>query len=102
VSRTGVSIAFTACHVDRIMTEGEHEHTWRITAWFPGEPFRDARALREQLRMTVAAWPNADGVLPEELWSGEQMAAQLMNVLMNCIGIDIDRPDEGFHVRARL
>lgn len=97
---TGVSVDFAARHTDPMMGEGEHAHVWRITTWFPAEPFRDGRALLGQLRMVLDGWPDETGVLPGELWSAEAMAKALMAVLNNCVGVDIDRA-EGFHVRLR-
>ncbi len=95
--QTGVSASFTARHVDPILSEGEHEHTWHVTAWFPAAPFRDGRALKAQLEILLGAWEGT--LMPSELWSGEAIAEAIMRLLDNCAGVDVDRP--GFHARVR-
>ncbi len=95
---TGVSASFTATHTDPHLGEGTHEHTWTVTAWFPSEPFRDGRALRAGLVTMLSAWDG--GHLPPELWSGEALAAAIMHLLVNCVGVDVSRP-EGFHAKVR-
>lgn len=96
----GVSASFTARHLDPIMDEGEHEHTWTVTAWYPLEPFRDLRAQKTGLEEVLRAWPDAMGRLPDRLWSADQMARDLLQVLANCVGVDISRP-EGFRAKVR-
>ena len=93
---TGVTEELRGRHVDPLGLEGEHEHVWRVTAWWPGEPLRDGRALKAALRMLLDALPS---VLPSELWSAEAIAKHVM-VLANVVGVDVDRA-EGFHVRLR-
>jgi len=92
---TGVSADLVASHEDPLGLEGEHEHTWRVTAWWPAEPLRDGRALRASLTLLLGTLPK---VLPQDLWSAEAIAKHVM-VLVGCVGCDIDR--EGFHVRLR-
>ena len=92
---TGVSHDLTARHSDPLGLEGEHEHTWRVTAWWPAEPLRDGRALAASLRMLLDALPD---MLPPELWAGEDIARHVA-VLAGVVGVDVDRP--GFHARWR-
>jgi hypothetical protein len=102
ISLSGVSFDLTAHHVDPIMDEGRHLHVWTITAWWPSEPWRDGRALRHSLRVVCEGLaPENEHFfreLPAELWSGEAIAAAVMEVLMPPpVRVDVDRP--GFHVR---
>lgn len=97
---TGVSGQFTARHVDPHLNEGEHQHTWYVTAWYPSAPFRDARALRASLTMLLDAWHGS--LMPPELWSAEQLAAAITRLLANCVGADVNRPDLGVFVQYRI
>lgn len=88
---TGVTELLTASHVDPLLGEGLHEHTWSVTAFYPSDPPRDGRALKAALRLFLDALPT---VLPPELWAGEDIAKSVL-VLANCIGARVTRP-EGF------
>jgi hypothetical protein len=92
---TGVTELLTAKHFDALMGEGLHEHVWSVTALYPSEPLRDGRALKASLRMLLDALPDAHGVLPASLWSGEAIAGQVAQLLGGCIGARVTRP-EGF------
>ncbi len=97
---TGVRGQFTARHIDPHLGEGEHEHNWRVVAWYPSEPFRDARLLQLALAELLSVW---DGTLmPPELWSGEQIAKAITLLLANCVGADVNRHDLGIYVRYRI
>lgn len=104
INLSGVSCALQAFHVDPIMDEGEHVHTWTITAWWPSEPWRDGRALRHALNTVVEGLaPLRTGEmrwyrqLPPELWSGEALSEAMMALLTPApVRVDIDRT--GFHV----
>lgn len=98
---SGFTERLTAKHLDPLMDEGLHEHTWSVTAFWPTKPVRDGRALKAALRMLLDALPDADGVLPRELWSGEDMAEHVSRLLLNmgCIGARVTRP-EGFEAWA--
>lgn len=96
---SGVTAQLTAKHFDPIMDEGLHEHTWTVTAFFPSEPPRDGRALKAGLTKLLKAFPDADGVLPPDLWSGEAIAARVAQLLAWCIGARVTRP-EGFEAWA--
>lgn len=86
---TGVTELLTAMHVDPVMDEGLHEHTWTVTAFYPIEPRRDGRAMKAALRTLLDALPS---VLPPELWAGEDIARSVL-VLANCIGARVTRPE---------
>jgi hypothetical protein len=88
---SGVTESLTANHVDQILSEGLHEHTWTVTAYFPSIPFRDGRALKLALREMLDALPS-DGVLPDHLWSGEQIA-QAVLMLPWTIAVRVWRPE---------
>ena len=96
----GVSGKFTAQHTDPHMNEGTHEHTWQVTVWFPRRPFRDLRSQKCALDTVLQAF---DGkTLSPELWAAEDIALAVMNsLLVDCAGVDIDRPVEGFHAKVR-
>lgn len=92
---TGVTESLTARHTDPLGDEGEHEHTWHVTAYYSSEPFRDGRALKAALRNLLDAFPP---VLPRELWAGEDIAKRVL-LLPACIGARVWRP-EGFEAWA--
>lgn len=96
---TGVSGHFTARHVDPHLGEGEHGHTWHVTAWWPSEPFRDARALKAGLDELLKVWDGT--LLPPELWSSEDIAKAVTRLLVACVGADVTRVDSPFHVQYR-
>ncbi len=83
----------TAWHTDPHMGEGRHQHTWRVTAYFPARPFRDGRVLKAALVTVLGAWQDAD--LPPQLWAAEELAVAIWRLLGNCCGVRIER-DEGF------
>jgi len=99
VTLTGVAGSFTARHIDPHLGEGEHEHMWRVVAWYPAEPFRDARALKAALGQLLSPWQGT--VLPPELWSGEALAKAITELLANCIGADVSREREGIYAQYR-
>lgn len=92
-SVTGVSAKLTAKHFDRLMSEGWHEHTWTVTAFYPAEPLRDGRSLISSLRMLLDTLPNVEGALPESLWAGEDIARTVAQLLSGCIGARVTRPE---------
>lgn len=96
----GVLAKLTARHVDPHLGEGEHEHTWHITAWWPSKPFRDARMLKEYLGELLGVWEGT--LLPPDLWSAEAIAETITRLVPECIGADVNRPEEGIFVRYRI
>jgi len=76
------------------MNEGLHAHVWTVTAYWRSENFRDGRMLKGALRTLLDALPDADGILPPELWSGEAIAQRVL-LLAECVGVSVVRP-EGF------
>ena len=88
---SGFTETLTARHVDPHLGEGEHEHTWTVTVFYPSKPLRDGRALKAGLRMFLDALPE-DGVLPEELWASEALAARML-MLAGAIGARVWRPE---------
>ena len=94
---TGVTETLTAKHLDPIMDEGLHQHTWTITAYWTSTPRRDGRALKMSLRVLLDQLPQ-NGVLPDELWSGEAIAERVL-LLQGCVGVKVTRP-EGFEAWA--
>lgn len=92
---TGVTALLTAKHVDPVMDEGLHGHVWSVTAFWPAEPHRDGRCLMAMLSTLLAALPDAEGVLPPDLWSGEDIARTVARLLAGCVGARVTRP-EGF------
>lgn len=95
---TGVTEFLTAKHLDLILGEGLHEHTWTVTAYYPSKPLRDGRALKASLRVLLESLPGPDGVLPPELWAGEAIAERVLT-LTGCVGASVVRP-EGFEAWA--
>ena len=95
---TGVTELLTAKHNDPIFNEGLHGHVWTVTAYWRSETFRDGRMLKGALRTLLDALPDADGVLPPELWSGEAIAQRVL-LLAECVGASVTRP-EGFEAWA--
>ena len=91
---TGVTETLSAQHRDLILDEGLHAHVWSVTAYWPSKPFRDGRALKLSLRAVLDSMPDADGIMPDELWAGEAMAERVM-ALLDCVGVSVVRP-EGF------
>lgn len=91
-TKTGITCQFTAKHFDPIMDEGLHEHTWAVTAFYPGKPLRDGRALMAGLEQLLAHLPDTDGVLPEALWSAEAIATRVA-LLTGVVGVRISRPN---------
>ncbi len=94
---TGVSETLTAMHTDPTMKEGTHEHTWTVTVFYPSEPFRDGRALKDGLRVFLDALPRS-GVLGPDLWSGENIARAAL-ILSNTVAVRVTRP-EGYEAWA--
>ena len=93
---SGVTAAMKAFHTDPHMDEGTHEHTWVVTAFYPSDPFRDGRAVKSQLTTILANLPCEDGLLPDSLWSQEDIAKTLLRLMSgNIVGIRITR-SEGF------
>jgi hypothetical protein len=101
---SGVSFDLQAFHTDPIMDEGEHVHTWTITAWWPSDPWRDGRALAHALSVVcegLAPFGAGDmreyRKLPPDLWSGEALAEAVMGLLTPApLRVNVSRP--GFHV----
>lgn len=94
MNRIFVHETLTAWHTDPLGSEGRHSHTWKVTAYFRAEPFRDKRALKASLRMILDAWEGRD--LPSALWADEAIALAVLQLHGNadCIGVTVDR--EGF------
>lgn len=70
--RTSAIVDLRAFHTDPFGDEGRHEHVWRIKLVANGEPFLDARALREALKAFLQPLQGSD--LPRELWAAEDIA----------------------------
>lgn len=96
---SGVTECLIAKHFDPHMGEGLHEHTWRVTAFYASEPFRDGRAIKAALRAFLDALPNQNGALPDHLWSGEALARATSSVLANIVLCHVWR-EEGFEAWA--
>lgn len=90
---SGVTLQLMARHIDPHLDEGEHEHVWSVTAFYPSEPFRDLRSQQAALATVLGAWQGT--TLPRELWAGEDLARAVAQLLANCIGTRVTRP-EGF------
>lgn len=95
---SGVSYRLTAFHIDPIMDEGRHEHTWKITYYWPISPWRDKRAMQEVLREAVEAWaPMTEAFqreLPPNIWTEEDIARVVMSLLTPAPArIDVERED---------
>lgn len=98
---SGFTEFLTAKHTDPIFNEGLHAHRWAVTIFYPAEPLRDGRAMKAGLRQLLDALPDADGVLPPSLWSGEAIAQTVAQLLAGCIGCRVSRP-EGFEATVWL
>ncbi len=90
---TGVTAQLTAKHVDPILDERLHGHTWAVTAFWPAEPRRDGRCLMAALSQLLAALPDKEGVLPSDLWAGEDLARRVAQLLVGCVGARVTRPE---------
>lgn len=90
---SGVTEALTARHTDLLMDEGEHEHTWLVTTFYPSHPPRDMRSQKAALRQVLDNWQGT--TLPANLWAAEDLARTVAQLLANCIGARVTRP-EGF------
>jgi hypothetical protein len=104
---SGASILLTAHHFDAELSEGWHEHTWKVTAWWAASPWRDGRAMAAALRAALEAMVSIDDegrrVIPAALWSNEALARAL-RPLANIEKITIDREpagdQPGFHTEV--
>ena len=94
---TGAGWFFCAAHKDPLSGQ-IHGHTWEVKAWWPGSPWRDARVLQQTLKTVLAAWDHTE--MPPELHSGEAMAHALLQVLTDCVRVDIERPSERIFASA--
>lgn len=99
---SGVTLEFTARHLDATLDEGWHVHTFSVTIWRDGEPWTDGRSARgalDTLLRTIAP-EAADGVreLAPELWSNEAIAKAVWT-LGNVTEVHVNRP--GFKVKLR-
>lgn len=98
VNLTGAGWWFAASHRDP--RDGAlHGHTWEVTAWWPAEPWRDARVLQETLKGVLVGFDHKE--LPPELHSGEAIAKALMSLMTDCVGVDVSRPAERIYARVR-
>lgn len=97
-AETGVGWWFAASHHDP-QTGQLHGHTWEVVAWWPAVPWRDARVLQETLKGVLIGFDHQ--VLPDELHSGEALAAALMGLMTDCIGVEVSRPAERIFARVR-
>lgn len=97
---SGVSAEMTAWHTDPHMDEGTHQHTWVVTAFYLAEPFRDGRMIKAQLTTILANLPKEGGLLPNDLWSQEDISKALLRLMSgNIVGIRVVRA-EGFETWA--
>lgn len=98
---SGVSIEFTAMHLDPHLGEGWHAHVFTVTMWRKAEPWTDGRSARGALDTFLRALApvNEAGVpqLPDELWSNEAIARAVL-ALANVVKVNVDRP--GFHAEV--
>lgn len=87
------SAQLTASHRDLIMSVGLHEHTWTITVFWPSQPFRDLRSMREGLAAILHPFQGTE--LPPELWASEDIAAMVMGTMGVIVGVKVERPGIG-------
>lgn len=92
---TGVSATFSASHNDPVRQE-MHGHSYRVTAWWPSQPDRDAVCLQMTLREVVTTGFDHK-TLPAELSRAEAMSAAIKGLLDGCVAVDIARPLEGLY-----
>lgn len=90
---TGVGAVISAAHQDR--AGNIHGHTWEVLAWWPVG--KDALTLQRSLQAVVSRFDHS--LLPDELASGEALAAAIGNDLHGCIQVDIARPAERIFAR---
>jgi hypothetical protein len=100
---SGASVLFTADHFDAELSEGWHEHTWKVTVWWSATPWRDGRAMAAALRTALESFISLeDGRrrIPAALWSNEALA-RVLRPLANVEKITVDREPSsdrpGFH-----
>jgi len=93
---TGVGCHFSATHES---PEGgsPHGHSYEVTAWF--REGQDARHLQQLLLTAVE--PLDHSVLPDELSSGEALAAHIGRSLEGCVEVEVRRPLERIYARWR-
>lgn len=87
------SAELRARHVDPHFDEGEHEHTWTVTVFWPSEPFRNLLAMRSGLEAILH--PFQGTTLPPALWSSEDIAKMVLGVMNVIVGVKVDRPGIG-------
>lgn len=93
---SGVDAVFCATH--RENREGPlHGHTYQVTAWFPYKG-ADVQVLRDYLRDELAAFDHSE--LPQHMTRAEEIARYLLDVLPDCVRVQVNRPLEGFHATA--
>jgi hypothetical protein len=93
---SGVTASMTAFHTDPYMNEGTHQHTWHVTAFYPAKPFRDGRAIKAMLGKVLSVLPDENGLLPDRLWSQEDIAKAVLQLMTGSVfGVRITR-EEGF------
>lgn len=89
---TGVTASMTARHTDPHMGEGEHQHTWHVTVFYPARPFRDGRAIKAMLEKVLEHLPDETGLLPDRLWAQENIAAAVLALMTGSVfGVRISR-----------
>lgn len=93
---TGVGCFFSATHN---APEGgtPHGHSYEVVAWFPQGA--DARDL--QVRLLKFVEPLDHSFLPDELASGEALAAHIGRGLEGCVEVEVRRPLERIYARWR-
>lgn len=94
---SGVSADLTAYHTDPILKEGTHQHTWRVTVFYEALPFCDGRVPKRQLEEVLKRLPDDDGHLPKHLWSQENIAQGVLQLMPGgrIFGVRVTR-EEGF------
>ena len=99
IVRTSATLPLRAFHTDPFGDEGRHEHVWMIKLVANGEPFLDARALREALRAFLEPLQNSD--LPPHLWAAEDIAKHCL-LIGTCDPIGCVVTRDGFEVEVWL
>lgn len=94
---TGAGWYFSASHFDTVRAE-LHGHSYEVMAWWPAEPPRDAVVLQAMVKRVVGAFDHT--TLAPEMSRAEALAAAIMHLLPECVGVDISRPVERFAVQV--
>jgi hypothetical protein len=94
-AQVGVSGSFTASHFP---PEGGdlHSHTWHVTAWFDAPTRADGRCYLAALDALLDGWNGS--ILPADLAWCEDIA-RAVGALVNCVAVEVRRPDDRIHGR---